>query len=337
MLDKKTKNRISEIIKKKDPVVVISHMNPDGDAIGSSLALALFLKNQDVPVNVILPNEVPDFLKWLPGYELVSIFSSQKVQCKSLVENASCVFLVDFNDPERMGGLKNILKQSDAFTILIDHHQNPVSFTDILISENWRGSAGEMIYLLIKELKGTEFIDKQIATCLYVAIITDTGNFRYGSSYAEIFNVAGELMEYGIEKNEIFSNIYDSYSEERMKLMGYCMSEKMVILPDLKTAYISITMEELERFNHQVGDTEGFVNIPFSIKGILVTALFIEKKNHVKISFRSKGHFSVDSIASKYFNGGGHINAAGGEYGLSLEETIKRFETVIAKCKDEIT
>ena len=226
---------------------------------------------------------------------------------------------------------------SEAYTVLIDHHQNPVSFTDLTISETWRGSAGEMIYLLIKDIGGAKFLDKQIATCLYVAIITDTGNFRYGSSYAEIFNVAGELMEYGIEKNEIFTNIYDSYSENRMKLMGYCMSEKMVVLSEFNAAHISITMEEMDRFDHKVGDTEGFVNIPFSIKGIKVTALFIEKKNHVKISLRSKGNFSVDALASEYFKGGGHINAAGGESDLSLEDTIRKFETVIAKYKDEIS
>jgi len=193
-----------------------------------------------------------------------------------------------------------------------------------------------MIYLIIRELGLMEKMDTDIATCLYVAIMTDTGNFRYGSSYSEIFDIAGDLVDYNIRKDEIFTNIYDSYSENRMRLMGYCMTEKLVVMPEYKTAYISLTMKELERYNHQVGDTEGFVNIPFSIKGVLVTALFIEKKNYIKISFRSKGGFSVDRLASLHFNGGGHINAAGGESNLSMEETIQKFTSIITESKNEI-
>lgn len=336
MLDNETRKMITEILATKKPVVIISHINPDGDSIGSSLALALFLRKSDIPVTVIIPNEVPDFLKWLPGFDMVLIYTLKKRECTALVENAGTIFLVDFNDPERTGGLKKTLLKTTATKILIDHHENPVPFADILISETWRGSAGEMIYLLLKELEGEVTIDREIATCLYVAIITDTGNFRYSSSYAEIFAIAGKLIEYGIEKNEIYSNIYDSYSEERMKLMGYCMSEKLVVLKQYNTAYISLTIEELERFNHQTGDTEGFVNIPFSIKNIEVTALFIEKKNHVKISLRSKGSFSVDQLASTHFKGGGHVNAAGGESDLSLSETVQKFETIIAQLKHEI-
>jgi len=194
-----------------------------------------------------------------------------------------------------------------------------------------------MIYLLMKDLDHLDLMDSDIATCLYVAIMTDTGNFRYGSSYEEIFNIVGNLVNKGIDKDQIYSNVYDSYSEDRMKLLGYCMSEKMVVMNGLSTAYISITQEELDRFNHKVGDTEGFVNIPFSIKGIKVTALFIEKKNHVKISLRSKGSFSVDRLASEYFSGGGHINAAGGESELNLDETINKFETIITDSRHEIS
>lgn len=336
MLDKQAKKKIESVIRQKDPVVIISHVNPDGDAIGSSVALALYFKKKGVPATVIIPNEVPDFLRWLPGFEAVLTYKRNKAACKLAVSEASTIFLVDFNDPARIAKLEQDIKASDAYTVLIDHHQNPTDFADITISESWRGSAGEMIYLLMKEIDGSGFLDKDIATCLYVAIMTDTGNFRYGSSYAEIFNIAGELVMAGIDKNQIFTNVYDSYSEARMKLMGYCMSEKMVVLPKYNAAYISLTREELKRFDHQVGDTEGFVNIPFSIKGILVTALFIEKKDHVKISLRSKGEFSVDRLASKYFRGGGHINAAGGEYDLPLEKTIKKFESILAEFEDEL-
>lgn len=336
MLNEQAREKVESVIRQKDPAVIISHINPDGDAIGSSAALALYLKKKGVPVTVIIPNEMPEFLRWLPGFDLVLTYKKNRDACKKAVGEASTVFLVDFNDPGRIGKLEKDIVASGAFTILIDHHQNPTDFADITISESWRGSAGEMIYLLMKEIDGTGFLDKDIATCLYVAIMTDTGNFRYGSSYAEIFNIAGELVTAGIDKDQIFTNVYDSYSEARMKLMGYCMSEKMVVLPEYHAAYISLTREELKRFDHQVGDTEGFVNIPFTIKGIRVTALFIEKKDHVKISLRSKGTFSVDHLASKYFRGGGHINAAGGEYDLPLDKTIKKFESILSEFKDEL-
>jgi phosphoesterase RecJ-like protein len=337
MLDKQSKIKIGKVIEKRDPVVVISHLNPDGDALGSAVALALYLRKQGVPTSVIMPNKVPEFLQWLPGYDTVVIYQGNKKKCRKLLAEAATIFMVDFNDPERTGNMKEDLLAADAFTILIDHHQEPVQFTDMLISESWRGSVGEMIYLVLKDLEGDEFLDKEIATCLYVAIMTDTGNFRYASSYSEVFNIVGALVDAGIDKDQIYSNIYDSYSESRMKLMGYCMSEKLVVLPEVNAAYISISKEELDRFDHQVGDTEGFVNIPFSIKGIKLSALFIEKKDIVKISFRSKGDISVDRIAADHFNGGGHINAAGGETPLSMEEAIRSFETVLLKYKDELS
>src|SRR6056297_1657466 len=336
MLNKQARQKIESIIAQKEPVVVISHINPDGDAIGSSAALALYLKKKGVPVTVVIPNEVPDFLRWLPGFEMVLTYKKNRDACRKVVSEAATLVFVDFNDPGRIGKLEKDLESSDALRILIDHHENPADFADITISESWRGSAGEMIYLLMREIDGSGFLDKEIATCLYVAIMTDTGNFRYGSSYSEIFNIAGELVTAGIDKDQLFTNVYDSYSVSRMKLMGYCMSEKMVVLPDYHAAYISLTREELKRFDHQVGDTEGFVNIPFTIKGIRVTALFIEKKDHVKISLRSKGNFSVDKMASEYFRGGGHVNAAGGEYDLPLEKTIKKFESILSEFKDEL-
>jgi bifunctional oligoribonuclease and PAP phosphatase NrnA len=337
MLDKQSEIKIRKIIETRDPVVVLSHLNPDGDALGSAIALSLYLRKQGVPVSVIMPNKVPEFLQWLPGYEMVVIYQGNKKKCRKLLAEAETIFMVDFNDPDRTGEMKDDLLAAEAFTIMIDHHQGPDQFTDLLISESWRGSVGEMIYLFLNELSGDEFLDKEIATCLYVAIMTDTGNFRYASSYSEVFSIVGKLVEAGIDKDQIYSNIYDSYSESRMKLMGYCMSEKLVVLPGVNAAYISLSQEELERFNHQVGDTEGFVNIPFSIKGIRLSALFIEKKNIVKISFRSKGDISVDRIAADHFNGGGHINAAGGETTMSMDEAIRKFETVLTKYKDELS
>lgn len=336
MIDSTTANRINEIFKTAQPVVIITHRNPDGDAIGSSTALGLFLRKKQIPVNIIIPNEVPAFLKWLPGCELVSIFQNDSKHCKELIRNAGTLVFLDFNEPDRVEEMKKEISASSAQKILVDHHQDPSDFADITISETWRGSVGEMIYELIVDLGGKDLLDNDIATSLYVAIITDTGNFRHSSSYPGIFHIVGELMNYGIDKDKIFSNIYDSYSENRMKLMGYCMAEKLVIIKKYNTAYISITEEELEKYDHQIGDTEGFVNIPFSMAGIKFTGLFIEKKGHVKISFRSKGSFSVSAFAENHFSGGGHINAAGGQADMSLEDTLKKFETLLQDYEDEL-
>jgi phosphoesterase RecJ-like protein len=193
-----------------------------------------------------------------------------------------------------------------------------------------------MIYLFLQEVFTDDPVNKEIATCLYVAIMTDTGNFNYASSYPEIFHIVGELMKYNLEKDKIYSNVYDAFTEDRMRLQGYCMQEKMVVLPRYHTAYISLTQEELKRFNHRKGDTEGFVNIPFSVKGVRFTALFVEKPDKIKVSFRSRGTFPVNRIATDHYQGGGHINAAGGDSFLSMEETLREFENLLPVYTKEL-
>ena len=329
MLSEEVGKNISQWIESAKKVAVLTHTNPDGDAIGSSLALALVLKKQGIDARVVIPDGLPDFLRWLPGIELSTTFAYKKEKAIEVIEGADLIFCLDFNDPDRINGVKEYLLRSTAKKVLIDHHQNPVRFTDISISETWRGSVGEMIYLFLKEVFAEDVLDKDIATCLYVAIMTDTGNFNYASSYPEVFHIVGELMNYDLEKDRIYSNVYDAFSEDRMRLQGYCMQEKMVVLPKFHTAYISLTDEELRRFNHRKGDTEGFVNIPFSVKGIRFTALFVEKKDRIKASFRSRGKFPVNRIAADHYQGGGHINAAGGDSFLSMEETLKQFQSLL--------
>ena len=329
MLSEKTGDNISQWIASANNVAILTHTNPDGDAIGSSLALALVLKKQGINARVIIPDGLPDFLRWLPGIELSTTFAYKREKAIDIIEGADLIFCLDFNDPKRINGVEEFLQKSKAKKILIDHHQNPKEFTDISISETWRGSVGEMIYQFSQEVFGKDVFDRDIATCLYVAIMTDTGNFNYASSYPDIFHIVGDLMKYDLDKDRIFANVYDAFSEDRMRLQGYCMQEKMVILPKYQTAYISLTDQELKRFNHRKGDTEGFVNIPFSVKGIKFTALFVEKKDRVKVSFRSKGSFPVNQVAADHYHGGGHINAAGGDSLLGIEETLKNFESLL--------
>ena len=329
MLDESTKHTITSWISNAKKIAILTHTNPDGDAIGSSLALGLALKKNGIDAQVVIPDGLPDFLRWLPGIDLSTTFVYKKEKATGIVEEADLIFCLDFNDPERLNGVRDILVSSKAKTILIDHHEDPIDFADISVSETWRGSVGEMIYLFLKEIFGVAILDKDIATCLYVAIMTDTGNFNYASSYPEIFHIVGDLMKYELEKDRIFSNVYDAFSEDRMRLQGYCMQKKMVVLPKYRTAYISLSDEELKKFNHRKGDTEGFVNIPFSVKGVRFTALFVEKKDRIKVSFRSRGNFPVNRVATEHYQGGGHINAAGGDSFLTMEETLKYFESLL--------
>jgi len=329
MLEAGLRNTIRDWLSSTGRVVIMTHTNPDGDAIGSCLALALALKKKGMDTQVLIPDGLPDFLRWLPGIELSTTFVYKKDKGIGLIERADLIFCLDFNDPDRLNDLKEHLFGSNAKKILIDHHEDPVPFADITLSEPWRGSVGEMVFLFLREVFEEDLIDKDVATNLYVAIMTDTGNFSYASSYPEIFYIVGELMKYDLEKDMIFSRVYDSFSEDRMRLLGYCIQKKMVVLPRYHTAYISITDEELKQFKHRKGDTEGFVNIPFSVKGVSFTALFVEKKDRIKVSFRSRGSFPVNRIASEHYQGGGHINAAGGDSFLSMEETLNQFESLL--------
>ncbi len=329
MLSADTGKKISKWISSANKVAVLTHSNPDGDAIGSSLALALVLKKKGIDAQVIIPDGLPDFLRWLPGIELSTTYAYKKEKAVEFLEGADLIFCLDFNDPKRINGVEKHLHLSGAKKILIDHHQDPASFTDISISETWRGSVGEMIYLFVKDIFKEDVLDKEIATCLYVAIMTDTGNFNYASSYPEIFHIVGDLMKYDLDKDGIYSKVYDAFSEDRMRLLGYAMQKKMVTLLKYHTAYISLTAEELKSFSHRKGDTEGFVNIPFSVKGVRFSALFVEKKDRVKVSFRSRGDFPVNRIAADHYHGGGHINAAGGDSFLSMEDTLQQFELLL--------
>jgi len=320
---------LKQWISSSKKVALLTHTNPDGDAIGSCLAMALALSQQGIDAQVIIPDGLPEFLRWLPGIERSTTFAYKKEKAVGIIEDADLIFCLDFNDPKRVGPVSEYLEKSKARKVLIDHHEDPMNFTDISIVETWRGSVGEMVYLFFKDVFADDVLNKEIATCLYVAIMTDTGNFSYASSYPDIFHVVGDLLQYEIEKDRIYSSVYDAFSEDRLRLQGYCMQEKMVVLPQFQAAYISLSDEELSRFNHRKGDTEGFVNIPFAVKGIKFTALFVEKKDRIKVSFRSRGSFPVNQIAAEHFNGGGHVNAAGGDSFDSMATTLSKFESLL--------
>lgn len=336
ILEKDIVAKLKQLIDQASSILITTHVNADGDAIGSTLALALLLKKLGKRVKIMTPNDFPGFLHWLPGQELIYIHLKNPEITLSLAEKADLIFVIDYNEPGRLKDADKILLNSEVFKVMIDHHPNPADFVNMAISVSQLGSTAELIYYVIHELELQHLIDPDIATCIYTGIMTDTGCFSYNCSYPEVFAVTADLLNYEIDKDLIYKNVYDNFSESRMRLMGYCLNEKMVVIPEYNTAYISLTESEMNRFNHAPGDTEGFVNLPFSIKGIKLTAIFIQKKDHIKISFRSRGNFAVNEFSSKYFNGGGHFNAAGGKWNEPLENTIQRFVELLSGYKAQL-
>ncbi len=316
-------------------IIVTTHQGPDGDAMGSSLALYHFLKKQGHDVTVITPNDYPEFLQWLPSNREVVNYMRQKPLAEALIEKAEYIFHLDYNHIRRSADMVRSLSQSKAVKILIDHHLDPELSSKYIFSEIDVSSTCELLYLMLLQWDAN-LIDRDIATCIYTGIMTDTGCFCYRSTGAQTFRVAAELMNYDIDRIGIYDQVYDNYSENRMRLMGYCLNNKMEVFPEYCAALISLTLEEQERYGFVVGDSEGFVNLPLSIKGIRFSAFFLEKEDKVKISLRSKGNFSVNDFSRKHFGGGGHLNAAGGDSKNSLEETVRLFHELLPLYEAEL-
>ena len=316
--------------------VITTHHKPDGDAMGSSLGLYLFLKKYVKTVHVISPTDYPDFLHFLPGNKEVLVFEGQEAECTRITQNAELIFCLDFNRLSRINEYGEVVKNSGGKKILIDHHLDPENFEDFTYWNNLASSTCELVFQLIKNYFGVESITKDIATCLYTGIMTDTGNFKHVNTTADTHRIAAELIESGIQHTDISDKIFDVFSPERSKLFGYCMYEKLELLPDLRTALIYLNSEELQRFNVVTGDTEGLVNLGLGIQNVVLSVLIIDRTKMVKMSFRSKGNFAVNEYAEKYFNGGGHKNASGGQSDDTLENTVKKFKDTIKLYQKEL-
>lgn len=299
--------------------------------MGSTLGLYHYLLKFGHAPTVIVPNEFPDFLAWMPSSETVVVYEKDKDRVTKILEAAELIFTLDFNALHRTGEMEHVLKRLKAPFIMIDHHQFPEGYAAVTYSETRFGSTCEMLYNFIGFLGHSGEIDKTIATCIYTGIMTDSGNFRFPSTTPTTHRIAADLIDKGIDNGKIYSNVYDSNSYERMQLLGRAL-QNMKLIPEKRTSYITLTQEELDRFRYVKGDTEGMVNNGLAIKGIAFTAIFIEHKdeNIIKISFRSKGDFDVNKFAREHFNGGGHLNAAGGKSHDTMDETIRRFEKIVA-------
>lgn len=320
---------------KGQDIVIVTHRNPDGDAMGASVALSNFLLKLGHKVDIIVPNAYPQFLNWMPGIEKTIIYEKNQAKCIELFKNCKVLFTLDFNDLNRIREFSEYLMPVNCYKILIDHHPEPGNFANLTISDTMVSSTCELVYLFLRNIDKKK-IDKDISECIYVGIMTDTGCFSFNSSKQQTFKVVGELLEKNIEKDKIFGLVYNNYSIDRMRLMGHCLYNRMVYLPEYRTAYISLTQDDIKRYNFKVGDSEGFVNIPLAIKGVVFSALFTERDDIVKISLRSKGNFAVNGIAGRYFEGGGHANASGGESKENLQKTIDNFIQILKESKEEL-
>lgn len=321
---------INQLLDTPKKIVIVSHKNPDGDAIGSSLALFHYLTKTNHLATVILPNDYPDFLKWLPGEDLILKYDSQKEESEAKLAEADLVFTLDFNAFHRAGDMETVLTNNTALKIMIDHHQQPDDYAKFTYSDVSMSSTCEMVYNFIENLNGLDIIDSNIATAIYVGIMTDTGSFRFRSTTSATHRIIASLIDKGADNTMIHNQVYDTNSYNRLQLLG-CALSNLRVIPESRAAYITLTQKELQQFDYKKGDTEGFVNYALSLNNVVLAAIFIEdlQQGIIKISLRSKGDFSVNKMSREHFHGGGHTNAAGGKSDDNIQKTIEKFISIL--------
>jgi phosphoesterase RecJ-like protein len=329
-------DHVEKWFERADKIVIVSHVSPDGDAIGSSLGLWHFLNSQDKNVHVIVPNAFPDFLKWMPGAKEVIQYNRYKEFADKLIMEADVICCLDFNVLSRIDEMEEIVRVSPGRKMIVDHHLYPGDFARIVISHPQISSTSELVFRLICQLGNFSDITKEAAECIYTGMMTDTGGFTYNSNDREIYLIIGELLSKGIDKDEIYRNVFNTHSEGRLRLMGYVLYEKMQVFPQFNAALITLTREEQKKFQYKKGDTEGFVNMPLSMKGICFSVFLREdtEKDMIKVSLRSVGTFPCNEVAAEFFNGGGHLNASGGEFYGPMEDAVALFKQALVKYED---
>ncbi len=314
-------------------IVITTHHKPDGDALGSSLGFAQILKGLGHKVHVISPSDFPSFFDWMPGRNHILVFPEAISEASMLVKNADLICCLDFNHLKRINELGELVAQSKALKIMVDHHLDPQGFDDYRFWDTEASSTAELIYRLAFELGLQKLITAEVATCLYTGIMTDTGSFRFPRTTPALHRIVASLIEAGADNVAIHEQVYDQYTLSRLHFLGYCLKEKLVVINELNTAYFAISAEELDQFTIQTGDTEGIVNYALALSGIKLAVLMIQRHDIIKLSFRSTGDFPCNLLANKYFNGGGHKNASGGMSIDNLSDTIKKFTDALVEFR----
>ena len=319
---------LKKLLSAKKNIIITTHTNPDGDAVGSSLALYHFLKKTHKNTKVITPNQHPAFLNWVPGCSEILIFDKNKEKAKSLIAKSDIIFTLDFNDLKRCGDLGEKINSDRHKIVMIDHHQSPSDYANIIFSYPNISSTCELIFKIINRISDINLIDKDISTCIYLGMMTDTGSFQYNGVNSETHSILSFLMDKGIDHSKIYNNIYNSNNLSRIRILGLALNSLNTI-KEANTTYMTLGKNQLINSGYKKGDTEGLVNYGLSLKNIDFTAIFIEdvdEEKTVKISFRSKSIFPCDEFAKKFFNGGGHKNAAGGKYVGTVVDAVKKFK-----------
>jgi phosphoesterase RecJ-like protein len=326
--------KVKKAINGVEKIAIVAHVGPDGDAMGSTLALCHYLMSVDKEPTVIVPTAFPNFLNWMPGSDKVLVYENDKEKSDKILATSELIFALDFNTPSRMAKMADAVIASPAPKILIDHHLHPDNFAKVAISYPQISSTSELIFRLICRMGDFSRINLACAECIYTGMMTDTGGFTYNSNNQEVYIIIAELIKLGVDKDDIYRKVFNTYSADRLRLMGYCLYKKMKVYPEYHTALITLSGTELFQFNFVNGDAEGLVNIPLSVLGVEFSVFMREDTDKIKISLRSQGTFPANKVASDLFNGGGHLNAAGGESFLSLDETILKFEEALPNYRD---
>jgi len=334
-LDNALVEGVRKLINSSRNIIITNHLNPDGDAMGSALGLAAILRAAGKEPRVIVPNEYPSFLQWMKGSDEVLIYEEHVPECEELIANADLIFHLDYNALQRSGSLEHLLVDVSAKRVMIDHHQQPENFADIMYSDSSMSSTSEMVFHLAEALGYREWLSKDAAEALYTGIITDTGNFRFSSTTPETHRVASALLSMGVESQIVAAKVYDSNRPERLHLLAR-MLQKMEVLKNYNTIILSLNEQDLNDFDFQKGETEGFVNYGLSVEGIELSIFLYPSHDKVKMSFRSKTNFDVNVLARTHFNGGGHVNAAGGVSHESVDQNIIRIKNVLPHYADKL-
>ncbi|MCF6360923.1 MAG: DHH family phosphoesterase [Cyclobacteriaceae bacterium] len=318
-------------------IVLTIHLNPDADALGSALGFALVLRKKGHTVSVVSPNTFPDFLKWMKGNEDVLVFDKEPELCKKVIQDAELIFSMDYSALKRVGPVGDEIAKSTAKKIIIDHHRDPEGYASLMKWSTNAGATCELVFDLLEELQWLHLLDKDAGDCIYAGIMTDTGGFRHPNTSQHIHEVVAKLLGIGVDGARVSKLIYDTNTVDRIKLLGFALSQRLKVITTHNIAYIYLSAEDLKKYNAQKGDTEGLVNYALSIKGVVMAALFKESDNMVKMSFRSVGEFSVNDFAKTNFDGGGHTNAAGGvSKTMNLQQVVEKFEKLVQTYKLEL-
>ncbi len=331
-----TLKELKQYLSSPRDLAIVVHRNPDGDAIGSALGLFHVLRQMGHTIRLLAPSEYPPVLNWMPGVEAFIIYDLKDQEAKQALERSELVFALDFNALDRIDKMGEYLHHAGKKMVMIDHHLDPEPFADLQVSDPTASSTCEVLYVMLEQMGLETYINREVADCLYTGILTDTGSFSFSLS-SRLFRIAGELLDRGVNNNRLQDLLFNQLPEKHLRILGYCLYKRLEVLPEYHTAIITLSKKDYEYFKIQRGDTEGIVNYLLRIEGVKLAAFIHEQPTITKLSLRSKGDISVKEMAQKYFKGGGHKNAAGGQSFIGLEATVKKFKAILPKYKDILT